>query len=220
MPPGFRVLGSVPYRQALALQERLSEEVARGVREDTWLVLEHPPTVTLGKRSAREDLLVDEATLAERGIDVVRVGRGGGATYHGPGQIVGYPIVRLTAAGRGVRRFVDDLERTLVAACARLGVGAEPEVDGPGLWAGGRKIAAIGLEVRHRVVRHGFALNVDMDLSGFDCIVPCRSPRLDVGDLSRVAGRRIGADEAIAALHGAWLDRFGRAHPDRPHEGS
>lgn len=219
MPPGLRVLGSVPYRQALALQERLSEEVASGAREDTWLVLEHPPTVTLGKRSAREDLLIDEADLAERGIDVVRVGRGGGATYHGPGQIVGYPIVRLSAAGRGVRRFVDDLEHMLVAVCARLGVVAEPEVDGPGLWAGGRKIAAIGLEVRRRVVRHGFALNVDVDLSGFDCIVPCRSPRLPVGDLSRVAGRRIALDEAIAALRDAWLDRFGRVVSDHLHEG-
>jgi lipoyl(octanoyl) transferase len=204
MAPACLVLGPVPYREALALQENVAQEVGRGERPDTLLLLEHPPTITLGRRASADDLLEDEAAIVGRGIEVHRIGRGGGATVHGPGQLVGYPIVRLAGGGRRVRRFVGALEAMLARAVASFGVAAEPRPGTAGLWAGPAKIAAIGIEVRRGVTRHGFALNVDMDLAPYASIVPCRSPGLVVGDLCRVAGRPIAMAEATAAVAEAW----------------
>jgi lipoyl(octanoyl) transferase len=208
MLPGSVVLGSVPYRRALALQEQIAEEVARGDHPGLLLLLEHPATVTLGRHADPADLLADEHRLARHGVEVVRVGRGGGATVHAPGQVVGYPIVRLSAHGRGVRRFVGALEAMLVEVCRGFGVEAGAGERGPGIFAGGRKVASIGLEIRRGVVRHGFALNVDMDLSSFGWIVPCRSPGLAVTDLSHAAGRRIAVRDAIATVRDVWRRRF------------
>lgn len=212
MTPGCVVLGSVPYRRGLALQERLADEVARGEHPGVLLLLEHPPTVTLGRRASAGDLRVAADRLDRLGVEVVRVGRGGGATVHAPGQLVGYPIVRLKAGGRAVRRFVDTLEGLLEEACLRLGIDAHRREGSPGLFAAGRKVASLGLEIRRGVVRHGFALNVDMDVSSFDWIVPCRTPGLQVTDLSRVAGRRIALADAVALVREAWTRRF--AAPD------
>jgi lipoate-protein ligase B len=204
MLPGSVVLGSVPYRQALALQGRIAEEVVRGDHPGMLLLLEHPATITLGRRAGSADLLAGEDRLARLGIEVVRVGRGGRATVHAPGQLVGYPIVRLSARGRGVRRFVGALETMLVDVCRRFGVEARAGDRAPGVFVGDRKIASIGLEIRRGVVRHGFALNVDMDLSSFGWIVPCGSPGLEATDLSHAAGGRITVRDAIAAVRDAW----------------
>jgi lipoyl(octanoyl) transferase len=209
MSPACSFLGHVPYREALELQDDIASDVGRGARPDTLLLLEHGLTITLGRRSSATDLLADEAKLARRGVEIHRIGRGGGATIHGPGQLVGYPIVRLAAGGRRVRRFVASLEAMLVRAVGSLGVAAEVRPDAPGLWASDAKIAAIGIEVRRGVTRHGFALNVDMDLEPWTTIVPCRAPGLVVGDLRRVSGRRIRLEEAAVAVTEAWRAVFG-----------
>ena len=203
-------LGRVSYREALAIQERIADERVRELRPDTILVLEHPPTVTLGRRAAVGDVLWTAERLAADGIVAEPAARGGGATYHGPGQLVGYPIVRVSHHGRGVRRFVGDLESVLVEASRRLGVAADRRPEKPGVWVGERKLASIGVEIRRGVSRHGFAWNVDMDLRPFTAIVPCRDPGLSMTDLSREARTKITMAEATEALRRTWERRFGR----------
>ena len=196
----------MPYAVALSIQEGLAAERARDERPDTLLLLEHPPTVTLGRRAGEEDLRWSVQELGRRGIAVERVARGGGATYHGPGQLVGYPIVRV---GRRVRAWVAALEDVLADTAAAFGVRAERREGAPGLWAGEAKLASIGLEIRCGVSRHGFALNVDLDVEPFAGIVPCGMPGLRITDLSRESGRRVAIDEAAAACLRAWAARFG-----------
>ncbi len=203
-------LGRVSYRASLSIQERVAEDRARDARPDTLLLLEHPPTITLGRRSSESDLLRSRGELLAAGIGVERVRRGGRATYHGPGQLVGYPIVRLSRAGRGVREFVGAVEDMLVEVIAGFGVRAERRDGHPGAWVGSRKLASIGIEVRRGISRHGFALNVDMDLAPFRTIVPCGMPALEVADLSRAACRPISVASVAAAVVRAWPSRFGR----------
>jgi lipoate-protein ligase B len=213
----WQALGRVPYRDALTIQETIAAERARGLRPDTLLLLEHPPTVTLGRRASANDLRRPEAELADDGIAVERVRRGGRATYHGPGQLVGYPIVRLPSGGRGVRRFVAALESTLIDAVAAFGVAVERHSGHPGAWIGDRKIASIGIEVRRGITRHGFALNVAMDLEPFSAIVPCGVPGLEMTDLSREAGTHIAEHEAMAAVLRAWRRHLGTIEEERLH---
>lgn len=166
-------LGRVPYREAWDRQRGLVADRQADRGRDTLLLLEHPPVYTLGRRADRANLLLDEATLAERGIEVVEVDRGGDITYHGPGQLVGYPILRL-AGTRDVVDYVRALEEVLLRTLAMLGVDAR-RIDGlTGVWVGEEKIAAIGVRVASGgVTSHGFALNIDPALSDFTGIVPC-----------------------------------------------
>jgi lipoyl(octanoyl) transferase len=180
---GVRELGCVPYGEALSLQESLLAARAAGERGDELLLLEHPPVYTLGRGADAADLCGAPERL---GVPVYRVGRGGGATFHGPGQLVGYPIVRLRAAGRDVHRYVRGLEAALVATCARLGVTACAPRGQTGVWADGRKLASIGIGVRRGVAYHGVALNVSTDLSYFAHIVPCRTSGLAVTSLAQI----------------------------------
>jgi len=166
-------LGQVPYRDAWDLQRHLVAQRQADHGADTLLLLEHPPVYTLGRRADRANLLLDEPALARRGIEVVEVDRGGDITYHGPGQLVGYPILRL-AGTRDVVDYVRVLEEALLRSLARFGVDAR-RIDGlTGVWVGEEKIAAIGVRVASRgVTSHGFALNVDPLLEHFTGIVPC-----------------------------------------------
>jgi lipoate-protein ligase B len=218
MAPACCFLGRVPYGEALAMQDAVAAEVERGARADTLLLLEHPPTITLGRRSTADDLLDDEAQLVNRGFEVHRVRRGGGATVHGPGQLVGYPIVRLSGGGRRVRRFVAGIETVLAQVLATFGVSVEIRPGTPGVWATGAKVAAIGIEIRRGVTRHGFSLNVDMDLTAYASIVPCRTPSLVVSDLSRAARRPISVGLAAAAVAAAWASTFGCVEGAEEHE--
>jgi lipoate-protein ligase B len=206
----WHALGSVPYRTGLAIQERIGAERSRGLRPDTLLLLEHPPTVTLGRRAGAEDVLWDPDRLARAGIAVERAGRGGRATYHGPGQLIGYPIVRLSSHGRGVRRFVAGLEALLLDVARLFEVMATRRSGHPGIWVGDRKLASIGIEVRRGVSRHGFALNVDVDPRAFEAIVPCGMPGLEVTDLTREARSRISIEMAARAVLAVWTLRFGK----------
>jgi lipoate-protein ligase B len=205
----WKALGRVSYRAALQIQERIAKERLEELRPDTLLLLEHPPTITLGRRGSRADILWNGERLASAAIAVESVGRGGLATYHGPGQLVGYPITRIGRGGRGVREFVEAIEEALVEAIRGFGLLAERRRGHPGAWLGRSKVASIGIEVWRGISRHGFALNVDMDLAPFQAIVPCGTPGLDLTDLSRAAGERISLAEAERAVVRAWSARFG-----------
>lgn len=174
-------LGRVDYREALALQKRLVAERADGRIGDRLLLLEHPPVLTLGRSSDPRHILADDATLARRGIEVVRVERGGEVTYHGPGQLVAYPIIALAPRGLLVRPLVRALEAGLVGTCAAMGVAAARREGHPGCWcdpdgADPRKIGALGLRIERGVSYHGIALNVTVDLADFGLIDPCGMP--------------------------------------------
>ena len=178
-------LGCVPYGEALALQETLVAARAEDTIDDQVLLLEHPPVYTLGRGADAADI---QGAAQRLGVPVYRVGRGGGATFHGPGQLVAYPIVRLRAAGRDVDAYVRSLEAALVATCLQLGVAAIVPSGQTGVWVGERKIAAIGIGVRRGVAYHGIALNVSTDLTYFAHIVACRTPGLATTSLAEVLG--------------------------------
>ncbi len=180
-PITARWLGRIDYREALALQRCLVAERADEVIGDQLLLLEHPPVLTLGRNSDPGHILASTDDLRARGIEVVRVERGGEVTYHGPGQLVAYPIVALSRRGLMIRPLVRALEAALVATCLAEGVQAERREGHPGCWcdaAGSepRKIGALGLRVERGVTCHGIALNVTVDLADFGLIDPCGMP--------------------------------------------
>lgn len=166
-------LGTVEYQRALVLQHEVHQQRVASRIPDTLLLLEHPPVITLGRTADKSNLLVAEAELTRLGIAVKKVERGGDVTYHGPGQLVGYPIFHLREGLIGVRRFVEGVEMALVLALQDLGIPAEVQPKLVGVWVKGKKIASIGIAVREGVTLHGFALNVKKDLSGFRLIHPC-----------------------------------------------
>jgi len=195
-----RALGCLAYGEALALQEALVAAAAADAgADDLLLLLEHPPVYTLGRGADAADLCGAPERL---GVPVYRVGRGGGATFHGPGQLVGYPIVRLRAGGRDVHRYVRALEAALIATCGRFGVVAAAPGGQTGVWVGGRKLASIGIGVRRGVAYHGVALNVSTDLSYFGHIVPCRTSGLAVTSLAEI----LGTAPPLSAVGGAFAE--------------
>ncbi|HKT79025.1 MAG TPA: lipoyl(octanoyl) transferase LipB [Vicinamibacterales bacterium] len=170
-----RRLGRVPYAEALALQRTLVEERRAGRVPDLLLFVEHPPVLTLGVRGdgGRAHILAAPESLSNRGIEVFEAGRGGDVTFHGPGQIVGYPIIDLKPDRCDVHRYVRDLEEVLIRVASDFSITAT-RIDGlTGVWVGDRKLAAIGVRIARWITSHGFALNVTTDLSAFDLIVPC-----------------------------------------------
>ena len=205
-------LGSVSYRDGLELQEAAMADVRVG-GADRLLLLEHPPVITLGRSTDRAHLLEDEVALAARGVAVEEVRRGGDVTYHGPGQLVGYLILNLRLRGAvDVHRFVRDLETALITATAALGVktttvpGRTGVFVAPEIGRPTQKIASIGVGVRHWITYHGFALNVDVDLSGFDAIVPC-----GLADVTMTSLAEQGAGGPLAfRAREAVVSEFGR----------
>jgi lipoate-protein ligase B len=173
-----RDLGTLDYAEAVRLQDTLAEERLTGAIPDTLLLLEHPPVITLGRRASLADVYLSEPELARRGIALHRATRGGLVTYHGPGQLVGYPILRPHELGRTIPDYVCGLQRTIIAALGGVGVAAWSDADHVGVWTGGGKIAAIGVAQRHGVTLHGFAINLQPDLAPFALINPC-----GIGDL-------------------------------------
>lgn len=205
-----RWLGRVPYADALALQERLVGERRDGVVPDTLLLLEHPHVITLGTSSSSAHVLVDAKERATRSIDLFETGRGGDVTYHGPGQLVGYPILDLKPDRQDLHRYLRDLEEVLVRALATLGVEAGRVPGLTGVWTPRGKIAAIGVRVSSGwITSHGFALNVSTDLGYFRTIVPCGISDREVTSLSVEAGREVTLDEARGAVEEAFLQIFG-----------
>lgn len=190
-------LGSVPYRQAWALQAELVRELRSGEGEDTLLLLEHPHVFTMGKAASPEHLLWDEEERARRRVEVVWSDRGGEATYHGPGQLVGYPIVDLQHLGLTIPEYLARLERSLIAYLAELGIDSEPGEPGlTGVWKDGEKLAAIGIKLNRSVVSHGFALNLTTDLGYFAGIVPCGHADLRPTSVEAVSGGSVATRAA------------------------
>jgi lipoyl(octanoyl) transferase len=190
-------LGSVPYREAWDLQASLVRELRDGTGDDTLLLLEHPHVFTMGKAASAEHVLWDAGERGRRGVDVVWSDRGGEATYHGPGQLVGYPVLDLAHLELSVPAYIARLERSLIAYLAELGVESEP--GGPGLtgvWRDGEKLAAIGIKLNRSVVSHGFALNLTTDLDYFDGIVPCGHAELRPTSVEVLTKRRISVPDA------------------------
>ena len=195
-------LGQVEYREAAALQERLRERVIAGELPELMLLLEHPPVYTIGRRSEEGDLPFGEAFYRDRGLDVVRTPRGGQLTYHGPGQLVGYPIMHVS----GVPEYILTMERSIVTALGDAGVAATTRLGHKhvGVWVGERKIASVGVHISHGVSAHGFAVNVDNDMAPFGWIVPCGLPDVRMTRLENesVACFRKRAAFAFAEAHG------------------
>ena len=170
---GFHYAGRLAYADAWAWQRSARERRRLDELPDVLLHVEHPPTFTVGRSTRPEDLRSDAATLAGQGFELHEVERGGSVTYHGPGQLVGYPIVDLRPRGRDVHRFIRQLEQALIGALGAYGLEGERREGWTGVWLGDRKIASIGIHVRHWVTMHGFALNVATDLSHFRFVNPC-----------------------------------------------
>lgn len=206
-------LGRVPYRPTWLLQKHLAAERAAGNVGDRLLLLEHEPVLTLGRHADPGHVLVSPEVLTARGIELLRVERGGEVTYHGPGQLVAYPIIGLAERGIGIRAFVRILEEALAATCAAFGVAAGPRVGQPGCWCDPdgplpRKIGALGLRVERGVTYHGIALNVDPDLTSFELIDPCGLPGLRTTSIAAELDR-LGRPESPPSVEAvAW--RFAR----------
>jgi lipoyl(octanoyl) transferase len=192
-----RRLGVVPYAEALALQRSLVEERRTGRIGDTLLLLQHPAVLTLGVRGdgGRGHILASADALASLDIAVHETGRGGDVTYHGPGQIVGYPIIDLNPDRRDVHRYVRDLETVLIRTAGDYGIEAGRVGGLTGVWVGNEKLAAIGVRIARWITSHGFALNVTTNLDHFDLIVPCGIADRGVTSLSRLLGRAMNPVE-------------------------
>jgi lipoyl(octanoyl) transferase len=200
-------LGRVPYREAWALQRSLAAAVSQGAIPDTVVFLEHPPVVTLGRRTGSEELHVP----ADAQVEVVETDRGGKSTFHGPGQLVCYPILDLNRHGKDVKKYVRDLEETLVRTTAPLGVQAT-RIDGlTGVWLERppRKIASIGVHISRWVTTHGYALNVDLDPAPFtEWITACGLEDAAFTTIARELGRPVGVDEVRPLAREAFAEVF------------
>lgn len=193
----FYWLGRLSYRDGLELQELLAERRLRGAVPDSVLLLEHEPVYTIGRTQDKTSLR-NPAALPH---PVVEISRGGQATYHGPGQLVGYPVLDLTRRGRDLHRYLRALEMALLGLCFRLGLQAERREALTGVWTGERKLASIGVGVRHWITRHGFALNVTPEsLVGFTSITPCGLTGVAMTCLCHETGRSLTVEEIAAAV--------------------
>lgn len=182
-------LGRVEYGDALVLQRDLASARMRGDVADCLLLLEHPPVITLGRGAKREHLLREDHILKTRGIEVWESERGGDVTFHGPGQLVGYPILDLAQHGRDLHLYMRNLEEMLIRTLDVYGIEGERSAGQAGVWTHGTKIASVGVHVSRWVSRHGFALNVSTDLSFFDLIVPCGLSEIRMTSMAAELGR-------------------------------
>ncbi len=204
-------LGRESYESALQIQRRLLEEVKAGDNDQAYLLLlEHdPPVITLGRNAGSEHILASQEQLSREGIEVRQSARGGDVTYHGPGQLVGYPIMRLARRGRTVRRYVHDLEEVIIRLLGRFGLSARRREGLTGVWVGDEKIAAIGVAVSRWVAWHGFSLNVSTDLSHFDFIVPCGLDGCKVTSMAKLLAGEVSIREVKQPLIECMAEVFG-----------
>ena len=221
-PDGFRVWrpGLLDYRDAQTCQEALVSQRPHWPF-DLLILLEHPPVITLGRNTNEDNLLWTPAALKSAGIDCFASRRGGDITLHSPGQLVGYPIVDLNHYQRDLHRFLRQLEKVLIGTLGDYGLKAEALSGKTGVWIDGRKIASIGIAVRHWISYHGFALNIDNDLSAFEAIVPCGLPGVAMTSMSEELGRpvdKIAVTETLTAHFGSVFQRplLGMYHDDPP----
>ena len=201
-------LGLQPYREVWDLQHSLHERVRSGEEPETWIFVEHPPVVTLGRTAKRENVLLSADMLAARGVDLFEIERGGDVTYHGPGQLVVYPIRRLERF-REVVPLVRALEGAVIDTCAHFGVEAERWSEHAGVWAGHDQVCAIGLAVQKMTSLHGIALNVSTELNYDRLINPCGLTDRGITSLSRASGRTLAIADVKPVLVAAIERTFG-----------
>jgi lipoate-protein ligase B len=200
-------LGCVPYPEALDLQMRICELKKQGFDKDVLLLLEHPPTITMGRRGRLGNLLASKDDLKSRGIGFHEVDRGGDITFHGPGQLVGYPILTLRTHERDIHAYMHNLEESLIRLLCRFGIEGMRNSQYTGVWTSMGKIAAMGVHISRWVTRHGFALNVNTDLSFYDLIVPCGIIGGEVASMQKHLSRA----ENLREVADRYIQEFGRA---------
>ncbi len=212
-PVEIRRLSLLPYQEAWDVQRELLARIIDGEAPETLLLLEHPHTYTLGRRGGKDHLLAAPEELAARGAVVIETDRGGDITYHGPGQIVGYPLLNLRRrTGGDVHRYLRALEEVLIGVLAAYGLIGEREPEYTGVWCRGAKVAAIGVRISRGITMHGFALNVSTDLSYFDHIVPCGLHGRAVTSLEQLLGEAMPIDDVTDVIDRRFREVF---EPDR-----
>jgi len=202
-------LDRVSYREGREIQEERVRAIRAGHADDTLFLLEHDPVITLGRSAERANIVSGEAELEALGIAVEDSSRGGDVTYHGPGQLVGYPILDLARHGKDLARYVRGLETAIIRVLADYGITGRPVAGRTGVWVENEKVAAIGIHVTKWITMHGFALNVTTDLDHFKTIVPCGIRDAGVTSLERLLGRRSSLEEVARRFAGSFADEFG-----------
>ena len=209
-------LDLVTYENGLRLQQKLAEMRQSDAVPDQLLLLEHPPVITLGRGGDAANLLASEDALRRQRVRFYETTRGGDITYHGPGQLVGYPIIHLGEGSRDVRKYVTRLEEVLIRTVAEYGITADRAEGRRGIWAGNEKIAAIGVRIAKWVTSHGFALNVNTNLDHFQLITPCGLRGTGVTSIARLTGRDIALDEVREIVTAKFAEVFERQMVNRP----
>jgi lipoate-protein ligase B len=194
-------VGLIEYAKALDLQKKtLQAKKKRWMEEDVLLLLEHPPTITIGRKGSSSEILVDKAKLKKRGISVYQIGRGGKVTYHGPGQLVGYPLLNLTHYGKDLHLYLRNLEEVIIRTLKDFAILAQRRRGLTGVWVENKKIASLGVEVKSWISLHGFALNVNCDLSYFDLIQPCGMQPEVMTSMAIALGSQVKVEEVSSRL--------------------
>jgi len=202
-------LGLIEYAEALQLQRKLAAQRKTKQIPDTLLLLEHPHVYTLGRNASRQNLLFSEERRQSLGAQVYETDRGGDVTYHGPGQLVGYPIFDLTQHRRDVSWYMRSLEAVLIGVARDFGLEAGRSAGAPGVWLGGEKLVAMGVHLSRWITSHGFALNVNTDLSYFNWIVPCGLPGKGVTSLAKLLGKKVPMEDVIERVVAHFSRVFG-----------
>jgi lipoate-protein ligase B len=203
-------LSLVPFLDAYDVQRRTVEMRQNDEGTDTLILLEHPHVVTVGRNAARSSLRAGPQLLKSKGVDLVETDRGGDITYHGPGQLVGYPILRLEPGRRDIRRYVHDIEEVLLRTLDEYSIGARRDDVHRGVWVGDRKIASVGIRISRWVTSHGFALNVNTDLSYFSLIVPCGISGCTMTSMAGELGRPVPMEEVKTVVTRIFCGVFDR----------
>lgn len=201
-------LGLVEYGEAYELQRKLHGKRMNEEIPDILLLLEHPPTLTIGRSGSLENVLVSKEKLADEGITLFFIDRGGDVTFHGPGQIVGYPIMDLSSRGKDIQRYVRDIEEVLIRTLKDFSIAATRDESHAGVWVGNEEIAAIGLSIRRWVTMHGFALNVNPDLTHFSYINPCGFPDRRATSMAQLLIHEVAMDEVTDRLLAHFSEVF------------
>ena len=202
-------LGLADYSEAWELQRKLHRQRVEGKISDVLLLLEHPPTLTIGKSGTLDNVLISRERLAQQGLSLFFIDRGGDVTYHGPGQLVGYPILDLRERGKDLHQYVHNLEEVILRTLRMFSIEAGRDESHPGVWADREEIAAIGLSVRRWVTMHGFALNVNTNLDHFTCINPCGFSDRRATSMSKILGRTISMEAVTVQLKFHFCHVFG-----------
>ena len=203
-------LGRKDYGEVWVIQKKLVEQVISGACRDTLILVEHPPVITLGRKGSEQDILASSQDLSRRSIQFFKVDRGGRATFHGPGQLVAYPILSLLARERDIHRYLRNLEEVIIELLRGLGIKGQRREDHSGVWINDQKVASIGIGVKKWVTYHGLALNVDVDLNYFSLIDPCGLGQRRVTSLAEVLSFQVKIDEIKRSMVKSFSKVFKR----------